>query len=141
MGKFDQIIGKYTGIGISSNNIEYAVSAVKDGTKREDILANLMADYRGVQFDQANALLEDLFTANGGEFKKENRGGYLFGIAFLVVGLSCAFYILYVLYFGGVLIRPVIVGIVGVAGIVGGIKYLVKAPKGEYRDHDEPFKD
>lgn len=141
MGKFDQIIDKYTRAGIGADNIEYAISAVKDGTRRENILENLMTDYRGMQYDHANALLEDLYVANGGEFKKENRGGYLFGIAFLVVGCSCAFYILYVLYFGGVLIRPILVSIVGIAGIAGGIKYLMKALKGEYRDHDEPFKD
>jgi len=141
MPKFNSAIDKHSKNGISTDNIEYAISAVKDGTKREHILENLTADYRSLTHEQGNALLDDLFVAGGGEFKKENRGGYLFGSMFLLVGLSCAFYIFYVLYYGGVLVRPVLVGIAALVGIAGGVRYLVKSIKGQYRDHDEPFKD
>jgi hypothetical protein len=141
MAKFDPIVEKHTNKGISTDNIEYAISAVKDGTKREHILENLTADYRGMNHEQGNALLEDLFTVSGGEFKKENRGGYLFGTAFLVVGLSCAFYIFYVLYYDGVLVKPILVALGAFFGIAGGLRYFVKSLKGQYRDHDEPFKE
>lgn len=100
-----------------------------------------MADYRGMDYLEATQLLEELFAANGGEFKKENRGGYLYGIFFLLFGLLAAGYIFYVYTYGGVLIRPVIVWIIAVGGTLGGIGYIIMAMAGKYRDTDEPFKD
>lgn len=137
MKKFSPIAQKYENLGISSENIEYAISAVKNGSKREHIMDSLTADYRGLSSEQATSLLEDLFRANGGEFKKENRNGYLYGSASLVVGLACSFYILYVLMYGGVLVRPILVGIGAVGGLALGIMYFIQAISGNYRDdHD-----
>ena len=83
MNKFENLVIKYTAIGVSKENIEYAISSVKDGTKREFILESLTADYRGMEYGLANSMLEELYKLNGGEFKKENRNGYLYGIFFL----------------------------------------------------------
>jgi hypothetical protein len=137
MKKFSSIAQKYESMGISADNIEYAISAVKSGSKREHIIDNLTADYRGLNSQQATSLLEELFRANGGEFKKENRNGYLYGSIAMIIGLACALYILYVLLFGGVLVRPVLIGIGALGGIGAGIMYFVQAISGNYRDdHD-----
>jgi hypothetical protein len=137
MKKNSSIAQKYESMGISADNIEYAITAVKNGSKREHIIENLTADYRGLSNQQATALLEELFRANGGEFKKENRNGYLYGSAALLVGLSCSFYIFYVLMYGGVIVKPILVGIGAVGGLVSGIIYFVMAISGNYRDsHD-----
>lgn len=90
---------------------------------------------------QSMDLLDELFEANGGEFKKENRGGYLYAALLLLIGVSCTFYICYVLLFGGVIVRPVLVGAGAVVGIFTGFSFLIKSLRGKYRDEDEPFKD
>lgn len=141
MKKFEPIIEKYNSIGISADNIEYAVSSVKDGAKRAHIIENLTSDYRGMNIFQSMDLLDELFEANGGEFKKENKGGYLYGALFLLIGLSCTFYICYVLLFGGVIVRPVLVGAGAVVGIFTGLSFVIKSLRGNYRDEHEPFKD
>jgi hypothetical protein len=140
MSKFDIIKQQFLSNGIKQENIDYAVDAVKNGTKREFILENLTADYRGMSQAEAVPLIEALFAANGGEFKKENSGGYLYGGALLFAGLLLAFYIGYVAFFGGVLVRPVFV-VSGAALCLGlGAKLLYKAMRGKYRDADEPFR-
>ena len=141
MKKFDTIIDKYLKIGVSKDDIEYAISEVKNGTKRAYIIENLTDDYRSMHFEQATELLEDLFAANGGEFKKENRGGYLYGIVFLMFGLSCTSYILYTFICKVILIRPILVFLGAITCNFTGILYLVKSIKGSYRDCDEPFTD
>src|SRR5687768_14439676 len=105
MKKFAHIIEKYQSRGISADNIEYAIDSVKHGAKREHVIENLTADYRGMNLTDANGLLNELFTVNGGEFKKENRYGYLFGAFLLMLGIPCAFYIFYVFTTGGVIRR------------------------------------
>ncbi|MBO9682900.1 MAG: hypothetical protein J7502_09580 [Flavisolibacter sp.] len=139
MGKFDLIIEKYRNKGVSVENIEYAIDSVKYGSKREHILEGLTADYRKMNIEDATDLLEDLFVANGGEFKKENRTGYLFGTVLLLAGLPCAFYIFYVLVYGGVLIKPILVFSIACFGTFGGMVLMIKAIRGKYRDTDDPF--
>lgn len=139
MKKFNAVIEKYTRNGVRLDNIEYAISAIKDGVRREYILDTLTADYRGMDIQQATLLLEDLYTATGGEFKKESQSGYLYGIFFLLIGLGSAFYIFYVMMYGGILVRPIVMGILAVGGTIGGIGYLVGAIRGTYRDEDSPF--
>lgn len=141
MSKFEPIIEKYSSIGITEDNIEYAVASVKEGAKRAHIIENLISDYRGMNIFQSMDLLDELYEANGGEFKKENRGGYLYGALFLLIGLSCTFYICYVLLFGGVIIRPVLVGGGAIIGTITGLSFIFKSLGGNYRDEDEPFKD
>jgi hypothetical protein len=87
MGKFDIIKSKYLTLGVTEDNIHYAIGAVIDGTKREHIIETLTADYRGMSESQSSQILEDLFEANGGEFKK-NRGGYLYSILLCLAGVT-----------------------------------------------------
>jgi hypothetical protein len=140
MSKFDAVKQQFLSKGISQENIDYAIDAVKNGTKREFILENLTADYRGMNRDEAVPLIEAMFAASGGEFKKENTGGYLYGGALLAGGLLLAFYIGYGLVFGGVLFRPILVGTAAVTLLGLGTKLLIKAVRGNYRDADEPFR-
>ncbi len=127
--------------GVKEENLTYAIDAVKEGSKREHILENLTADYRGMDYLQATQLLEELFAANGGEFKKENRGGYLFGIVFLLVGLAAAFYIYTVNDFGGKLKMVIIMWSLAIGGLGGGVIYIMMALRGKYRDSHDPFND
>ncbi|WP_315814431.1 hypothetical protein [Paraflavitalea speifideaquila] len=71
MKNINIIKAKYLGKGVTADNLEYAIEAVKDGSKREHIIENLTADYRGMQAGEANQLLEELFVASGGEFKRK----------------------------------------------------------------------
>ena len=141
MKKFAAVKTDYLLKGVTEDNIDYAISAVKEGTKREFILENLTADYRGMDYLQGTQMLEELFAANGGEFRKENRGGIIYGIFFLIMGFLAAFYILYVLAYGGILYRPVFVGIVAIVGILGGLRFLYLSFTGSFRESHEPFND
>ncbi len=93
MKKFEPLIKKHTALGIKYENIDYAISAIKDGTRRELILESLTADYRGMNYPDAYTLLEDIYKTIGGEFKKENRGGYALSILLLVFGIACFLWI------------------------------------------------
>jgi hypothetical protein len=140
MSKYDAIREQFLRKGIKPDNIDYTIDGVKNGTKKEFMLENLTSDYRGMTQADAVPLVEAVYAANGGEFKKENRVGYLYGGTLLLAGLLLAFYIGYVLLFGGILIRPVLV-VVGAVTCLGlGAKLLFKAARGKYRDADEPFR-
>jgi hypothetical protein len=141
MKKFDKIIEKYTEKGIAFDNIDYAISAIKDGTRREMILESLTADYRGMKLQEANIMLEELYKINGGEFKKENRGGYLYSAVFFIAGACFSFYIYYVYTYGGTLYSPIAMFIGAIGGILGGIMFLLLSLFGEYRQEIEPFQD
>ena len=141
MKKFEKIVSRYHKMGVSIGNIEFAIDSVKDGSKKEHILENLTANYRGMPNEQATALLEELFAANGGEFKKENQGGYLYGTMFLMVGITCSFFIVSAFYYREMLIKPALFVIGAIGGLSGGFYYLTKAIKGKFRDSDEPFKE
>ena len=134
MKKFATLQTKYLAQGVKEDNIEYAISAVNDGSKREHILENLVADYRGMNTIEANQMLNEMFAANGGEFKKENRDGYLTGIALLMIGLPAAFYIYYVYTYGGILHEALMVWGLAICGILGGIGCIVMSMLGKYRD-------
>jgi hypothetical protein len=140
MKKFAHIIEKYESSGVRIDNIEYAVDSVKQGAKREYIMENLRADYRGMKETDAMALLNELFAANGGEFKKENRAGYIYGIFMLMVGLPCAYYIFYVFTYGGILMRPILVFTGAFFCTLVGVYLIIKSLRGKYRDDDSPFK-
>jgi hypothetical protein len=139
MSKFKSIKDYYLNKGFSEDNIDYAISAVQYGAKRDHIIESLTADYRGMSHENASILLNSIYGVSGGEYKKENRGGYLYGAFFLLIGIPCAIYIFYVLSFGGVLVRPVLIFAGAGFGILGGIGLIVKSILGKYRDSDEPF--
>ena len=82
---------KYLKLGILERHFDYAVSAVKSGTKRDIIMKNLTSDVRKMNKSISSDLLDDLFLANGGEFKYENRAGYLYSSAYLLVAVVCGF--------------------------------------------------
>jgi hypothetical protein len=136
MGKIDQVKAVYLARGFSEDNIDYAISAVKSGSKREHIMENLCSDYRRMQPVEATALMESLFEANGGEFKKENRGGYLYASLMLLLGLGCAYYLYEVYTNGGILIRPVLIWTGAVMGTGAGIILLLKTIFGKFRESD-----
>lgn len=137
MSKIANVKHAYLLKGISEDNILYAIDAVKSGTRREQILENLTADYRGVSEQDANVLIEDLFKANGGEFKYENRLGYLYGSFSLLIGLPLSFYIWYVFTYGGVLIKPVLVFGGAILFTLSGIVMIGSAVFGRYRQKHE----
>lgn len=141
MKNIDTIKARYLSQGVREDNFLYAVDATKAGSKREHILENLTADYRGMDYIEATQMLEELFAANGGEFKKENRSGYLYGTFFLLLGLAASFYLYYVYTYGGILVRPVLVWAMAIVFTLAGLGYILLSFIGGYRDSDEPFKD
>lgn len=141
MRNIDTIKARYLSQGVREDNFLYAVDATKAGSKREHILENLTADYRGMDYIEATQMLEELFAANGGEFKKENRSGYLYGTFFLLLGLAASFYLYYVYTYGGILVRPVLVWAMAIVFTLAGLGYILLSFIGGYRDSDEPFKD
>ena len=111
-----------------------------EGTKRENILETLTEDYRGMSREQSAGLLEELFEANGGEFKKENRGGYLFGFLLLLVGVLGAGVLVALLLSGEWRLKFIILsGAAALFGLARGPVLLYKAFRGKYRDDDAPF--
>jgi hypothetical protein len=140
MRKIDLIKQKYLGIGVREDNIDFAIDAVLEGTKRELIIETLSADYRGMPEAQSSQLLEELFEANGGEFKKENRGGYLYGYLLLLVGVLGAGILVAILLSGEWRLKFIILsGAAALFGLVQGPVLLYKAFRGKYRDGDAPF--
>jgi hypothetical protein len=139
MKNFEAIITKYSEQGISLDNIEYAISAVKDGSKREHTLESLTADYRGMDKLVADRMLVEMYAVNGGEFKKENRNGYWFATLLLMIGGGLAYYIWSVFQYGGILVRPILTFAAAGISLFGGFSLLIMSLLGKYRDDMEPF--
>ena len=137
---FVNIKSKYLALGVKEDNIDYAISAVTDGAKREHIIETLTADYRGMSESQSTQILEDLFEANGGEFKTENRSGYLYGILLCVVGVVGLCILIALLASGNLRIKFIVLA-AGAAlfGLLKGPALIVKAFRGKYRDSDDPL--
>ncbi len=140
MSKFNQVKQKYLSLGVTEDNIDFAISAVKDGTTREIILETLTADYRGMSMNEATALLESLFEANGGEFKKENRGGFVFGSLLLILGVAGIGVFISLLIAENYKIKFLLIsGAAALLGLTKGSALLYKSFRGKYRDADSPF--
>ncbi len=88
---------------------------------------------------EATSLLEELFVANGGEFKKENRGGYFYGVIILLAGLSLAGYFYQILTEQGIFALRFLV--VAAVLIICGIGTLLVTLLGRYRDPDRDFRE
>ncbi|MBL7726757.1 MAG: hypothetical protein JNM68_03680 [Dinghuibacter sp.] len=139
MKKFTAVKNKYLQLGLKEDDIDYAITAVKEGSRREHLLDNLTAGYRNVPPEQANALLNELYTQAGGEFKKENRTGYIYGIAICLFATACLIYGI-VIYLGDEGFgKSIAAGSLAVASFGMGGKILYKALRGRYRDTDDPF--
>jgi hypothetical protein len=140
MGKFDVTKSKYLSLGVTEDNIDYAIGAVIDGTKREHIIETLTADYRGMSESQSSQILEDLFEANGGEFKKENRGGYLYGILLCLVGVTGIGFLIGMLVSGEWKVKFILLSLAAALfGLLKGPVLIIKSLRGNYRDNDDPF--
>lgn len=92
---FEEIKEKYVSLGVPEKHFEYAFKAVKSGTKKDFIIKNLTSDIRKVDYDIANNMLDEMFTANGGEFKYENRGGYWYSVFYVIAIVALGGFILY----------------------------------------------
>lgn len=137
--RFENIKLKYLSLGVKEDNIDYAIGAVADGAKREHMLETLTASYRGMTESQATQMLIDLFEANGGEFKTENRGGYLYGVLLCLVGVLGLGFLTVMLVSGELRIKFVLLAaMAALFGLATGPSLLIKAFRGKYRDDDEP---
>lgn len=141
MKKFAAVKSKHLDLGAREENIDYAIDAVEEGTKREHVIESLCADYRGMNATEATALLDDLYLANGGEFKKENRGGYLFGALLLMLGLAASGFLIMMFTSGSeIRIKFLMLAVAGAGfGLVKGSTLLFKSFSGRYRENDDPF--
>lgn len=126
--------------GINEEHIDYAVSAIKEGTRRELIMENLI-DQRGLDAFKSSELLDNLYQLNGGEFKVENRGGYVMGIFSLMGGLGLIAWSVFLFVNKIKLVGAIILGFSGAAMVLNGVIILVTALRGKYRDEMDPFKD
>lgn len=142
MSKFNTTKEKHLKLGVTEDNIDFAIGAVVDGTKREHIIETLIADYRGMTEAQSTLLLEDLFRVNGGEFKKENSGGYLYGTLLLLAGITCAAFCISMLVTGEGKMKFILLSLTGaIFGLSTGTVLMIKSFRGKYRDSDDPFSD
>jgi len=87
MKNFDTTKQKYLEKGMKEKNIDYAIDAVKYKVNRELIIENLTSKYRNELTEVSNLLLDELYEANGGEFKYANRRGIFWGIFVLIAGI------------------------------------------------------
>lgn len=140
MQTINQIKEKYLFSGLKEDNIDFAITSVKEGNKREHIIESLTADYRGMSKEKANRLLDELYEAVGGEFKKENNGGYANGATLLIIGLFGAGFLFAMIYSGEWKLKYLILAVIAaIFGFTNGIRALTKAIKGKYRDTDDVF--
>lgn len=126
MGEFEDISEKYYQAGVSTNNIEYAVTSVRFGSNPRHILENLKVGYDGLNDELANAFLHELFIANAHETKRKKRIFFAWGMFYSIVGFVCCYYMFHVLIFGGILHRPAFVFFGGFAGIIIGFFHFSK---------------
>ena len=136
--KFDNVIKIFTQKGVTSENIEYTISAIKEGTKREFILESLTADYRGMDDIEANEMIDAFYKVHGGEFKNESRGGYLYGSIFLVVGLLKVCLSIANKSWTEISKDASAVFIIGGISILIAFYFYIKAYRGSFREKDRP---
>lgn len=140
VAKFNLVKQKYLHLGVKEDNIDFAISAVLDGSRRDIIIEILTADYRGMTEIQSNDLLEELFKVNGGEFKNENKSGYLYGTLFLLLGTISLGFLIAILLNGEGNKKMLILSIAGVLiGLPKGISFIYKSFKGQFRENDDTF--
>ena len=131
MKKFDDIKSEFLALGIKESNIDYAINAVKTGTKKELILKNLTSDVRKVEEKIASRLIKKLFENKGGEFKHENRNGYWYASFFLLVSIIL-FSLGYAYLLGDEKGLKFIIG--GVLNLLLCLYNLILTLRGKYRE-------
>lgn len=140
MNKFDQTRSKLISSGVREDNIDFAIDSIKDGTRRKIILESLTATYRGINTEEANQMLNEIYEVQGGEFKIENKGGYIYGGILLGAGLIClAMSIIFFMQDDSPSKLRLITMIVGSVGLTQGPIVLYKTYKGQFRHEDVLF--
>jgi len=140
MSKYQEAKDGFGQIGVNEGHIDYAMSAIKEGTRRELIVENLVGQ-RGLAVSTSDDLLNQLYQLQGGEFKIENRGGYIMGIFSILAALGLAGFAIFLFYNKNKMALAVALSFGSVALIVNGIRILIAAFRGKYRDDMDPFKD
>ena len=121
--------------GFSEKNYDYLYNAVKSGTKRDLIIKNLTSDIRKVELNQANFALNEMYKLNGGEFKYENKSGYMYSVAYIIIAIVGL--LLLISYFSGyeMSIKLLVAGILLFVGFsFKAISTILKTLKGKYRE-------
>ncbi|MES2777972.1 MAG: hypothetical protein V4722_27580 [Bacteroidota bacterium] len=126
--------------GINGDHIEYAVSAIKEGTRRELIMENLI-EQRHLDITTSCELLDRLYQWNGGEFKVENKNGYVMGIFSLMAGVGLWACSVFLFFNEGALSKVIATVVMGAILIFYGIVILATAFRGKYRDEMDLFKE
>lgn len=138
--KFEEIKIQFMAMGTREDNIDFAIEALKDGVRREHILESLTADYRGMTTADSTRLLDKLYAANGGEFRKESQDGYLTGILLCIIGAAGLFFLVSMLITGEIKIKLMALAFIATMfGLVKGPIMLIKSYQGKYRLEDDPF--
>lgn len=140
MKKFAPVKSSYIALGFREDNIDFAIDSINDGVRREHIIESLTADYRGMTEEQSTALLNALYESNGGEFKKENKDGYITGILLCIVGGTGLYFLVNMLMSGEYKMKFLIFAIAATSfGLIKGPMILIKSFKGNYRHEDDPL--
>ncbi|MDO5615766.1 MAG: hypothetical protein Q4G16_06225 [Cruoricaptor ignavus] len=121
--------------GLSEKNFEYVYQAVKSGTKRNLIYKNLTSDIRKVEPNFANEILNKFFALNGGEFKYENRTGYLYSVAYIIIAIASLLFTIAMLNGAEGRTRNLILAIIGFLFFsYKAITTILKSMRGKYRE-------
>lgn len=140
MRKFEQLKSKLVLSGIREDNIDFAVESISEAVRREVVIESLTASYRGMSYEDANRMLNEIYKVQSGEFKIENKGGYIYGGILLFAGLVClTISIIFFRMDDSPSKLRYITMIVGSFGLTQGSIMLYKAYKGQFRDEDVPF--
>ena len=108
-------------------------------------LNNIEKDQNSIEkafsaIQQSKEMLDELFEANGGEFRKENRGGYLYAILLLLVAITGTTFFIAILLTGEINMKLISLSLAGaIFGFSTGLSLLYKSLKGKYRREDDPF--
>lgn len=131
MKNLNEIKEKYLSLGLPEKHFDYAFNAVKSGTKKDIIIKNLTSDVRKVDHELANNMLDEMFTSNGGEFKYENRGGYLYSILYLIIIIVLGLIIIFSKYNSSLIIK---LSIALVGFLVLFFRTLIPTLRGRFRE-------
>jgi hypothetical protein len=93
MKKYQSVREAWLERGVGEEPLDFAIDSIRQGVSREHITEGLTADYRGLNFLESTALLDELYAAHGGEFRNARRSGLGLGIPMLVIGAGLTYFI------------------------------------------------